>query len=597
MLYSYDIFDTLITRATYTAKGINAEMQILLQDEESIPGYIRQNYLDIRSESEVKARKYHELIGDEEVTIDQIFEFLSEYDDFVNTDLLKNQEIDLENKYILPINERIYELKEKIKSGNSVILISDMYLRENDIRNMLISIDPIFETIPIYVSSEYNMTKNVGSLYAYIHNKLNIEYKDWTHIGDNFYSDYLIPKALGINCELVKTWKEYYWINELKQEYNVNSLEMQIILGLVRYISDEKDSDLAKLGKSYAGIILEEYAEWIVDRAIKDKIEQLYFIARDGYVIKRIVDRILQQYKVNIQTEYIYGSRKAWRVSGDKQAENLVKQYFKENIAFEKSIAFVDANGYGISIATVSDILGELWDRNIPIYYFSFHRQVENHKCKFYNYCYNASDIIELLCSATHGTTVGYKKVDGRIEPILDESTATNNINEYIDGILQYTDAMLMIKHKLDVNINIRSIVKNLVKTNKYKSGMSLEELWNAINSSEVTCTDLTENTYIVNKLKRKDAQKIIIYGAGTAGKRIFNELNKKEDILIVAWADVNYEKYEEQSVPVISINEAIGREYDYIVIAIKNGMAIKSAKCILKELSVEESKIYCLNE
>ena len=64
-----------------------------------------------------------------------------------------------------------------------------------------------------------------------------------------------------------------------------------------------------------------------------------------------------------------------------------------------------------------------------------------------------------------------------------------------------------------------------------------------------------------------------------------------------MAWADVNYEKYEEQSIPVISINEAIGREYDYIVIAIKNGMAIKSAKCILKELSVEESKIYCLNE
>lgn len=596
MLYSYDIFDTLITRITYKPNGINIKMQDDLQDNTCISNYIKHNYSDIRTESEIKARNYQELLGVEEVTLDEIFACMNDYGDFNDIDSLKKMEIAIENKCMLPITQRIAEVRKLIESGNRVILISDMYLGEDIIRNMLVNIDAIFRDIPIYVSCDYKMTKNVGSLYAYIHNELKIEYKDWHHTGDNYHSDYLIPKTMGINCKLVKDWNEYNWIKSLKRTISTNSIEMQIILGIVKYISKDTDTDLVKLGKSYAGIILEEYAEWIVDRAVNDGIKELYFIARDGYIIKKVVDKIIQFNDVDIHTKYIYGSRKAWRVKGNKRDEYLVRQYFKENINFENSIAFVDANGYGISISEVADILGNIWNEATPIYYFSFHRHIETNKCRFYNYCYNASDMIELLCSATHGTTVGYCHNNAKIEPVIDEATVGNNIDDYIAGVLQYTDAILEVKNKFKINMDFRKIVKDLLSISKYKMGMSLQELWKALNLQDTFNISTCENRYVINESKSPNVKRVVIYGAGNAGKRMFDELNKNRDTLISAWTDIDFERYQKQGLPVISINDAISIKYDYIIIAIKNQMAIKSAKCILTELGIDESKIQNMN-
>ena len=122
--------------------------------------------------------------------------------------------------------------------------------------------------------------------------------------------------------------------------------------------------------------------------------------------------------------------------------------------------------------------------------------------------------------------------------------------------------------------------------------GMSLHELWNALNSQDVFNMDTFKNKYVINEVKKKDAKRVVIYGAGKIGKKIFDELNNSNDTFISAWTDIDFERYRNQGLPTISINEAMSRQYDYIIIAIRNSIAIKSAKCILKELGVDESKI-----
>lgn len=89
MLYSYDIFDTLITRVTYKPNGINIKMQKDLLDHTCVLNYIKYNYSDIRTESEIKARNYNELLDIEEVTLDEIFACMNEYGDFNDIDSLK----------------------------------------------------------------------------------------------------------------------------------------------------------------------------------------------------------------------------------------------------------------------------------------------------------------------------------------------------------------------------------------------------------------------------------------------------------------------------------------------------------------------------
>lgn len=592
MLYSYDIFDTLITRITYSPVGIFYIMQEKLQKLHRFSGYFSDNFAAIRTETEKHAKQDSEYVGREDIYLKDIYNAMSDYEELSEEDIdfLVKLEQQTEYNCIVPIDKNISELKEHIKNNDKVILISDMYLNETVIRNILINIDEVFKEIPIYVSCDYSMCKSTGRLYAYIHEKMHVEYKDWVHIGDNYKSDFIIPKTLGIKCEYRQNWIEYNWIKEYKKKCDVKSLEYQLGFGVARYlcINSERD-ELKELALSFSGIVLNGYVNWIIQNAVKKGHEELYFIARDGYILQKLADKIIKDNRLAIKTKYIYGSRKVWRNVDTEEKKDNLKKYFEQNIAFDKNIAFIDANGYGISIANVASILDDVWKKPVPVYLFSFHRLNNSQKCSFYNYCYNQTGLIELLSSATHGSTIAYENSDGVIVPVLEKNDNAENIDKYVEGVLLYADTLYETLKRLDIKADFRHIITGIMYRPWYNGGITLRKLWSIINS---TPDASNSEHYQINKAKKTPVNRVIIYGAGKAGKRIFNDYNNDEKYDIIAWTDINYEEYAKQGLPVSSINDAIKKKYDYIVIAMVNKIAISSAKCILKELDVPDEKI-----
>ena len=81
-MYSFDVFDTLITRVTATPKGIFALIQNLLQEEviEEKPSlfhtYIKTNFFFLRIGAEQVARNTYCKDGIEDVTLEQIYDVL-----------------------------------------------------------------------------------------------------------------------------------------------------------------------------------------------------------------------------------------------------------------------------------------------------------------------------------------------------------------------------------------------------------------------------------------------------------------------------------------------------------------------------------------
>lgn len=66
-------------------------------------------------------------------------------------------------------------VEELIKNEKRVVLISDMYFSSSIIRTFLNKFSPIFNNIPIYMSSEFRLKKNSGNLFKAI---LNLEKVD-----------------------------------------------------------------------------------------------------------------------------------------------------------------------------------------------------------------------------------------------------------------------------------------------------------------------------------------------------------------------------------------------------------------------------------
>ena len=82
----------------------------------------------------------------------------------------------------------------------------------------------------------------------------------------------------------------------------------------------------------------------------------------------------------------------------------------------------------------------------------------------------------------------------------------------------------------------------------------------------------------------------IVVYGAGKNGIKVCSMLVKSRSFNIVAWADINY--MTKALYHVCSINEALERDYDYIVVTIKNERVSESARDVLISCGADEKKI-----
>ena len=65
--------------------------------------------------------------------------------------------------------------------------------------------------------------------------------------------------------------------------------------------------------KNLIAPILESYTAWVLDEAQRRNIRTLYFLARDGYVLRQIAQALCEAKGIKIQCRYLYCSRRALR--------------------------------------------------------------------------------------------------------------------------------------------------------------------------------------------------------------------------------------------------------------------------------------------
>lgn len=336
-LYSFDIFDTLITRKVATPKGIFVLMKDIINQSPQfvdLPNDVKTNFFNYRTTSEFYLRQINNQWNDgKDISLDMIYNHIQHTYFLTNeqTQAIKELEIQLELDNIIPIKENIEKLKVLLEKGKRVVLISDMYLPEYIIKEMLLKCDPVLCQVKLYLSSTLGFMKTKQALFHYVKEQENVEFREWTHMGDNKFADFFCARKLGIKAVLYPYVKFKEYEKSLLVANSQNSF-VQISLGCAKNIRLNKfpNDEKAQLGASLAGPILFPYIYWLLDQAQKRGIERLYFIARDGYILKLIADLIIKENNLPIKTKYIYGSRKAWRISAlNLDDDELYRQFIQ----------------------------------------------------------------------------------------------------------------------------------------------------------------------------------------------------------------------------------------------------------------------------
>ena len=343
---SFDIFDTLITRRTITPTGIFTIMQEQLGKNvqyDDFPEFFKNNFYTLRVQGEAYLRRTLVSEDVQDITFEEIYEVLGHNNYLSNAQIkrLKELEITTEEQNILGISENIKKLKQCIKENYNVVLISDMYLPTDIVRRLLVSVDEVFKNIPLFISSEYRKTKQTGDLYEIVRKKLGLNKNAWKHVGDNPKGDIEAAKKYGIQTEKynVPIIKDY---EKRNLEIN-NTAYVQLSIGTSRYIRMEKKENAQyELGACYGGPLFYDYVNWIIEQAIKRKIKRLYFIARDGYILKIMSDIIIKEHNYDIQTKYIYGSRDAWRLASILSNKEDITQTLLNSVEINNVEDFAD---------------------------------------------------------------------------------------------------------------------------------------------------------------------------------------------------------------------------------------------------------------
>lgn len=320
-LYSFDIFDTLFTRQCYYPTTIfECVQKRLAQSGIIMDTYFRRNFNWIRRWCEANVREFYNkstlLRGNDrlEIQLVEIYDRMAELYSLTNEQKqqLLSWECEAELESVMPIPERIDQLKTYLAQGHDVVLISDMYLPEKTIRCMLAKADPVLAKLPLFLSSSLGYQKTTKKLFLEVYRSLDYCYSEWVHIGDNPFADDIQPAKLGIRTELINTPELSTYekrLGDYTNEYGVRS-----VLRLFVDFRKKTRSDKELFAFQYASLYLVPYVHWAVLDAVRRGYKTLYFISRDGHYLKQIADEIIRCKKLSIRTRYIYGSRKAWRV-------------------------------------------------------------------------------------------------------------------------------------------------------------------------------------------------------------------------------------------------------------------------------------------
>ena len=340
---SFDIFDTLLIR------NCNNCIDVFKYIEKK---YNINNFCSKRVNAEQKARRISLF---EEITLHEIYSQYSFENEDISLDELMKIEIDTEKNFLVK-NLKYYELyKILLKKGYKIIITSDMYLPKNVINDILYE-NGYKGYFKLYLSSDLLKTKATGSMFKYILSELNIKPNEIIHFGDNIKSDFLIPKKMGIKTYLVHQKKKNHY----------NDLDFSIFNNFIENTADSKEY-YSQFGYECFGPFLYEYVKWLKEKFIKNDISKVYFLSRDGYIMKEAFDIINND---NIESLYLEVSRRSLRVPIlhiNPEYENIILEL--SNAKSIKLINFFDmlglnAESYKICIEKYGFMLEKNYDKN-----------------------------------------------------------------------------------------------------------------------------------------------------------------------------------------------------------------------------------------
>jgi predicted HAD superfamily hydrolase len=224
--------------------------------------------------------------------------------------------------------------------GKRVIFVSDMYLPKAFCEEMLRS-NGFDDFDALYVSSDCGLLKNTGSLYRHVLAELQLPGERILHVGDNPHADgkratehglhtYALKKAI----DLLERFPQNPW-KPLRQKPGREPRE-SLFLGLsARGCLREDfvaDPFWYRIGYQIAGPLIYGYVRFIIGQTRGRGLAKIFFLSRDGYILRRVYERLTADQPDCPPAGYLYASRRALNFAALTELNESMENWLAEGI-------------------------------------------------------------------------------------------------------------------------------------------------------------------------------------------------------------------------------------------------------------------------
>lgn len=289
---SFDLFDTLVMRRALFDTDVIELTERRLKEK----GICIEDFCSKRQQAE------KELSKDAAPTLEEIYRFVLEkaqgvYN--VTAKELADFEWAVDYELLVPRGEMTGLLSEIISSGKKVYIVSDTYYSRRQLEKMLDKCG-VREYTDILDSSEYKTGKR---------QKLFEELRGITgeqrclHIGDDMEADIEAAKRHGFDaCQVYSGLDLLEKTGYLGMWEHTESLSSRIKIGLFAarmfnspFMFERQDRKLCvresyDMGYLFMAPVIADFVVWFRHKVQEEKLDNVWFGARDGYLIKRLYD-------------------------------------------------------------------------------------------------------------------------------------------------------------------------------------------------------------------------------------------------------------------------------------------------------------------
>ncbi|MFA5924755.1 MAG: rhamnan synthesis F family protein [Methylococcaceae bacterium] len=331
-LIAFDIFDTLLCRPLMDAESVKAIVA------ERIGGKTGRLYMQYRPIAEGQARE----AAGKDIGMTEIFARLGKLTGLSDETLasLRSLEEEVEMESVAPRPEVVELYRQALATGKPVVLMSDMFLPRAVIEKILQN-NGITGWSMLFLSNEIGLRKDTGELYESVFAHYGISPAEMIMVGDNERSDLQIPCDKGVvgmhvlrPLEFARGLPRFHSLIDANERSGDLNRELTLGLVLKQNFSSLCFPELDpfslvhptpyNVGYSLIGPLLVGMSQWLVDSAHRDGVDRLYFLAREGQLIKRVYDLWTEGLDDLPQADYLILSRRAVSVPMIETLEDVL---------------------------------------------------------------------------------------------------------------------------------------------------------------------------------------------------------------------------------------------------------------------------------